>query len=79
MKSTVEQLTPKDRKLLALFYETDTYASLKRLCELERVQLAKDAIDLRDIADVRYYSGQAASLKKLFGTLKDNYKSIDKG
>lgn len=76
MKSTVEQLTPKDRKTLSTFYETDTYAALKRLCELERDELARDAIEQRDIAEVRYMHGQAMSLKKLFQTIKDlNKKS----
>ena len=78
MKSTVELLSKKERQLLALFYETETHSALKRLCELERLELAKDAIDLRDIQELRYASGQAASLKKLFGTLKGIYKETQK-
>lgn len=78
MKSTVELLNKKDRELLALFYDTDTYNALKKLCELERLELAKDAITQRDITEVRHLAGQAESLKKLFGTIKDIYTRFQK-
>lgn len=74
MKSTVDQLSTKDRALLAAFYGTDTYEALKKLVAAERVLLAQDAIDQTDILQVRYLSGQSISLKKLFGTLKVLYK-----
>lgn len=74
MKSTVEQLSPADRKALALWYDSNSYNAFRRLIDIERIELAKDAIDQIDIKQVRYISGQAASLKRLVGTLRQIYK-----
>lgn len=78
MKSTLEQLSAKERELLAHFYDTDTYKALRKLVEVERLEIAKDHIDQTDILQVRYLSGQASSLKKLCLTLRDNHKQSDK-
>ena len=78
MKSTVEQLTPAERKALVLFYETPAYQALRRLIDIERLELAKDHVDLTEILQVRYLSGQVASLKKLAGTLQELYKDDKK-
>jgi hypothetical protein len=74
MKSTLEQLSKNERDALARFYETDGYKALKRLIEIERLEIAKDHVDVSDIMMIRYLSGQAQSLKKLINTLTENYK-----
>lgn len=78
MKSTIEQLSIKEREVLAGFYDTPAYKALRRLIDIERLELAKDHVDEIDIMQVRYLSGQAASLAKLVVTIRDNFKSIEK-
>lgn len=78
MKSTLEQLSAKEREALAHFYDTDAYKALRKLVDLERLETAKDHLDQTDILQVRYLSGQASSLKKLVLTLRDNYKQFEK-
>ncbi len=73
VKSTLEQLSGKERQALALFYETDAYKALINLIQAERLEIAKDHLDQSDILMIRYLSGQANGLKKLVLTLKDNY------
>lgn len=69
MKSSVDLLTSKQQELLAGFYGTEAYEALRALIDIERLELAKDTLDLQDILIVRHYSGQAHSLKKLIETL----------
>lgn len=78
MKSTLEELTSAERKALALFYDTPAYQALRRLVDIERLELAKSHVDQVDILQVRYLSGQTAALKKLIGTLRENFKSSNK-
>lgn len=78
MKSTLEELSAADRKALAHFYETPAYAALRKLIDLERLELAKSHVDQVDILQVRYLSGQTSSLKKLIGTLQENFKASNK-
>lgn len=77
-KSSIEQLSAKERELLARLYETDHYKVLIRLIEIERLELAKDHVDETDISTIRYLSGQARGLKKLVGTIRDNYTKTQK-
>ena len=79
MKSTIELLSPTDRKALALFYGTPAYAALERLVKLERLELAKDAIEQTDILIVRYLHGGSVNLQKILRTVKDIHKSTEKG
>lgn len=78
MKSSVEHLNSKERNALASFYGTEAYTALCKLVDVERLELAKDHVDLIDIMQVRYLSGQAAALKKLITTLQHNYKDSQK-
>ncbi len=78
MRSTLEQLSEKERKALANFYGTDAEKALRKLIDLERLNLAKDHVDQVDILQVRYLSGAAHSLKQLVFTLKTNYKDNNK-
>lgn len=74
MKSTVEQLTKSEREALALFHDSAADKALRKLVDLERLELAKDHVDQSDILMVRYLSGGANSLKKLVVTLNEIYK-----
>lgn len=78
MKSTLEQLTAAERKALAHLYETDGYMALRKLIDIERLELAKSHVDQIDILQIRYLSGQTSSLKKLVGTLQENFKASNK-
>lgn len=77
MGLTIDLLSAKERKLLVLFYGTETHEALKRLIDLERLELAKDSLDQQDIMQVRYLSGQAMGLKKLREVIFENYKKGD--
>ena len=78
MKSTLEQLSAKEREALAHFYTTDAHKAQEKLINLERLELAKDHVGKRDILDVCYLSGQSDGLKKLILTIRENYKTFDK-
>jgi hypothetical protein len=78
MKSTLEKLSKADKQALAHFYDTDSYKALRRLVDLERIELAKDHVDQTDMMLVRYLSGQIQGLKKLILTLKTNYQNLNK-
>ena len=78
MRSPLENLTKKERELLANFYNTETYKALRKLIDEERIHLAQDHVDLVDILQVRYLSGQTQSLKKLILTLKANSQTMNK-
>lgn len=78
MKSTVEQLTPKDRKALALFYETDAYNALKRFAELEVSALGVDALSQTEITQVHYLRGRATWASELCKLIREIYKTTEK-
>lgn len=78
MKSVIDQLKPADRKTLALFYESQVFEALRKLIDLERLSLAKDAIEQTEIGNVRYLNGGAVSLKKLIYTVKEISKQTSK-
>jgi len=78
MKSVLEALTINEREALALLYEKPDYKALVKLVSSERIELAKDAIEQRDISDVRYLAGQSDGLKKLLGTIQSNYRQVNK-
>lgn len=81
MKSTLDQLSPAEIKALVLWYDTESYHALKRLCQLEIDGLGKDALGSQKHEDTRYYSGQASmaaklpkSIKKLYDLNQENKK-----
>lgn len=79
MRSAVDQLNPKDIKTLALFYDTESYRALRRLVDIERLELAKDHVNNIDIMQIRYLSGQVEALKKLIETIHSIYKLSNEG
>lgn len=65
MRSTIEQLGPKDRKTLAHWYGTESFIALKKLLQLEIDGLAKDALASIDHEQTRFLSGQASMAVKI--------------
>lgn len=78
MKSTIVQLSANERETLALLYDKVDFTVLSKLIAIERIELAKDAIEQRDISEVRYLAGQSDGLKKLLGTIGNNFKDVNK-
>lgn len=78
MKSTVEQLSPKDRKALALFYQTDAYNALVHFAELEITTLGVDALSQTEITQVHYLRGRAAWAKELCILIRKISKETEK-
>lgn len=65
MKSTIEQLTPKDRVALAHWYGTESFNALKKLLQFEIDGLGKDALASLDHEQTRFLSGQASMAVKI--------------
>lgn len=78
MKNTLQQLSFKEQEILAQWYNSESYKVVKKLIEIERLELTKDHLEVQDILQIRYLSGQAASLKKLLVTIRQHYKSKEK-
>jgi len=78
VNSVIDKLTPKERLALVHLYSTEGYSALRKLVELERLELAKDHVDQMDILQIRYLSGQTKSLKKLIQTIDSAYKESEK-
>lgn len=79
MKSPLEQLSANEREILALLYDKPDWKVLTKLISMERVELAKDALEKLDILEVRYLAGQSDGLKRLLGTIRNNFKDTQKG
>lgn len=77
MKTTVEQLTTEERKVLALFYDTQAFRALKRLLELERLNTSTKLLLLNPTTDSHFISkhqGRAEMCKDLNLLIRDNYR-----
>lgn len=74
MKSTLDQLSEKERKALALWYGTETHKAFEKLLRIDGLELAKDHVGVSDINLIRFLSGQAYALDALLKVLKENYK-----
>lgn len=80
MKSIVELLSEKDLENLALFYERPEFKSFRKLVDLERDQLGKDALAAwqADPKQVAYLAGGAYKLKGLVKAIKDINRMMNK-
>lgn len=78
MKSPVDKLSAEERAILANFHSSEEFKVLRKLVDMERLELAKDHVDQTDILQVRYLSGGANSLKKLILTIKQLQKTLNK-
>lgn len=74
MKSIVHRLTPKDKRALALFYETDAYLALNKLMKVMIANAAKHCLSAPDFLVVKDLQGQERSLKELKNVLEEIYK-----
>lgn len=78
MSSIVSKLTPKDKKALALFYETETYNSFIKLIKIVKANAASKALSAVDFYEVKQLQGQKAALDRLEEELRENYKQDQK-
>ena len=78
VKSPVDRLTAEEKAVLSQFYDSEAFKVLRKLIDIERMELAKDHVNQVDILNVRYLSGQTTALKKLVETLRDLHKKVEK-
>lgn len=78
MKSTLDQLSSKEKAALALLYGTDAFLALRKICQLEINGVAKDALEATVIEQVHYAKGQAAMAKKVIRLVELIYKEDGK-
>lgn len=74
MKGTIDQLSQKEREALVHLYGTDSYQALKKLLEIERINIATKCLEAKDFEQVKFLHGQEVALKELNLLLKDLYK-----
>jgi hypothetical protein len=76
MKSTFDQLGPKGKALLVDLYEHDSYSALKKLLELERLNIATQLVSVPadDVKNISRLQGRAEMCKQLHLAIKDLYK-----
>lgn len=65
MASIFSKLAPKDRQVLATFYEQETYNSLKKLLKLIKDNSAQHAINAIDFHQVKWLQGQHTAIELL--------------
>lgn len=75
MKSIVHRLTPKDKKALALCYETDAHSALQKLMKIMIDNAAKHCLSAPDFLVVKHLQGQEFSLKELNKLWDEVYKT----
>lgn len=71
-------LSDSERKALAHFHGTEVHKILRKLIDIERIELAKDHVGQREILEVVDLTGQTKALKRLIGTIDENYKKFKK-
>lgn len=79
MKDSVQQLTPKEREALALWYDSASYKALLRLAEVDVAGLAADALNAPNLEQVKYLKGRADWAVDIFKLLQENYRKSQKG
>lgn len=76
--SIVSKLPPKDKRALALFYETESYNSFIKLLRLVKSNAATKALESVDFSQLKHFQGQKHALDRLEEELKSNYKITQK-
>lgn len=76
MKSTLDQLSETERETLARLYDSELYKPLKKLLEIERLNIATKLVDIdpSDSINIAKQQGRAANCKELNLILKGNAK-----
>lgn len=78
MSTIVSRLAPKDKRALALFYETDGYIGLKKLVNLVKKNAADQALKSPNHETTKWLQGQAYTCDRLIDELEKVYKSEQK-
>jgi hypothetical protein len=78
MSTVIDSLSATDKKLLIALYETQHYQALKHLIEATRLNIATQALDAKDFAELKSLQGQAYALKALHGKLKDLHNESER-
>ena len=73
IKNTIDSLPEKDRIALADLYDSAPYKVLKKLLEVQRLEIAKSCLDTAP-ETLKYLQGQAHGLKQLNLSMQDNFK-----
>lgn len=75
LKSTLEQLTPKEREALASIYDNEKgFKAFKKLCELEIIELGKDALQATNMEQKEIFHGKAMMAQRLPKLIIDEWK-----
>lgn len=74
-KGTIDELLQSEREVLANWYDTPSYLALKKLLNLERVNIASKLVDIdpTQIVAVARHQGRADVCKQLHLTLMRNH------
>lgn len=78
MKSPIDRLSPEEKAILANFHDSEEFKVLRKLVDMERLDLAKDHVNQMDILQVRFLSGKTESLKNLILTIQKIKKDLRK-
>lgn len=78
MKSTLEQLSAKEKEALARLYGTDGYEALKKVHTLEVAGLGADALGSQSIEDTKFLQGRAYQSKASIQLIRDVHKQVNK-
>lgn len=78
MKSTLDQLTLKERQALASIYDTDGFKALKKLCEIEIIALGKDALQASTMEIKSILQGKAMMAVHIPKTIQEESKHQNK-
>lgn len=79
MKSIFDNLTKKEKDILAHFYGTEQHAVLKKLFEAERLNVATKLVDVpaNDVVTIARLQGQAENCKQFYLGIKKFYKEYN--
>lgn len=78
MSSVIDKLSPKDKQILALFYETEAYSSIKKIFRLIKANAGEQALKAQDFDTVKWLQGQKYSIERLEEEIEKIYKQDQK-
>lgn len=78
MSSITDKLSPKDKQILALFYETEAYTTVKKVFKLIKTNAGEQALKAQDFETVKWLQGQKYSIERLEDELEKVFKADQK-
>lgn len=78
MKSTIDQLSVKEKEALAEFYNTEAYKALEKFCKLDIAGLGRDALQSPSQEQTKYLQGKAHYAEYLPKLVHELYKQVNK-